>query len=181
MLAVRLLGVGPPTDASESMTLQGVALKTYVDDELKYLIGIFLMPPVLILGSLLIDRSDAAQTVVAGLILGWLGQLLVPACRITEVAPDHLVIRTPVRRLHVTPETIVSIKGIHEGQWRAHVSVRTKRRVYIEVRVWMFTHKQDLASTLLSIAEKAGPGVARPAAVRILQKSISDPHDDDAP
>lgn len=91
------------------------------------------------------------------------------------------MIRTPVRRLHVTPETIVSIKGIHEGQWRAHVSVRTKRRVYIEVRVWMFTHKQDLASTLLSIAEKAGPGVARPAAVRILQKSISDPHDDDAP
>lgn len=66
MLAVRLLGVGPPTDASESMTLQGVALKTYVDDELKYLIGIFLMPPVLILGSLLTIARTQPKPLLRG-------------------------------------------------------------------------------------------------------------------
>lgn len=162
----------------ESLMPIGVQWKTgtvqrYVDQEIRLMILLFLIPPILIvLTTSTIGRADIEWS-LAALPIGWGLQAVIPAYTITKVAPDHVVIRTLVRRIHVTPESIVSIKGIYEGQWRAHISVRTRRHVFIEVRVWKFTDQDQLARTLLAIAGEAGPGVARPSAVRILQQAVS--------
>lgn len=148
-------------------------MSRHIDTELRWMARAFWLVPALMAALTLPDFGSDIWANLFPVPIGLALQVILPAHTVKQLSPTHLVLRNNLRRIHVTPQTLRTIKGIHEGRWSAHVSVRTRHRIYIELRVWKFDERRIIAQSLLAIAEEGGSYV-QPSARRILSQSISE-------
>lgn len=142
-------------------------VKVYKDKEVVWLYAIVGIPSAVVVLLAIIQGEWIAVglTVLAVLSFAYLGW---PIWALID--GDTLLLKTPLRRVLISPQKLLSVKVVGARDYRAHLSFRTKMNIPVGYRCRQYESAPELAQKVLNIIEKAPQAKVSPDALKLLRK-----------
>ena len=78
--------------------------------------------------------------------------------------------KSPLRKVSVSLENIITVKVVGARDYRTHISIRTKMNLPIGYRYRQYERAPELAKAVLAIVEKAPQAKVNPDALKLLKQ-----------
>jgi hypothetical protein len=142
--------------------------QVFQDKEIRWFYGIIIGLHIFVLVLELTDREWALSFVVLLLIfcflfLGW--PILASASN-----DGNIIFKGPMRRVAITPKTLISIKASGARDYRAHLVVRVRSGLPIGYRCRKYENAPELAQAMLDLIEKTPNAKVTDDALKLLKQ-----------
>lgn len=88
------------------------------------------------------------------------------------VNDNVIVFKGLLRRVKLTPDSIVSVRIVGAYDYRAHIVLRNKHELPIGYRCRQYTDASALASAVLAVVDKSPKAKVQPDARKLLQQIV---------
>jgi hypothetical protein len=146
-----------------------LSMSVFKDKEIVPFYWIVLSPGVFLVLCTLLQREWGVSAYMGILVLGfmYLGWPLS-----AEVNKDgNVLFKGIVRRVHVTPESLVYVKGIGVHDYRAHIAFRVKGDIPLAYRCRKYENRAVLAQAMLGVIEKSTNAKVTDDALKLLHQT----------